>query len=583
MSSGSTISFSIPELLAGKVKISSPYQNLSQRGAVLSYGIDLSLPELNVSRTVKSRDLYLLPGKVEETLRVWESKYQAFLDKKARAELFGNISELNKEAQTALEELNGILAHTLSVHDAVDWDAIKRKDTFRIKREDLLGGTNDVTFLIVGKDGRPTGLQEKETPEEPMLEIVRAEYGLLSRIFFAKRIQADFEDRLAEWKRLAAEIKEENLARAATYSDATKAFEKKKAAFEDEKKRDNEALADIKLRYNEVDPKAIEEYCDLVLSQSKYVDYFPRNWSLEYTPESKILVVDYDLPAPVSLPQVESYKYVKVQGEIAAKPLSEAAQAKLFDSVAFQICIRTIHELFEADVINVIGAVVFNGLVTQVSPATGVKETKTILSVSANKEQFLQFDLSRVDPKATFKHLKGVAARTLMDLAAIPPVMRLNKTDKRFIEGRAVDIDESVNLAAMDWEDFEHLVRELFEKEFASSGGEVKVTRPSADGGVDAIAFDPDPIRGGKIVIQAKRYTNVVGVAAVRDLYGTVVNEGATKGILVTTSDYGKDSYEFAKDKPLTLLNGSNLLSLLERHGRKAKIDIAEARKLLKT
>jgi len=25
------------------------------------------------------------------------------------------------------------------------------------------------------------------------------------------------------------------------------------------------------------------------------------------------------------------------------------------------------------------------------------------------------------------------------------------------------------------------------------------------------IAFDPDPIRGGKIVIQAKRYTNVVG------------------------------------------------------------------------
>ena len=132
----------------------------------------------------------------------------------------------------------------------------------------------------------------------------------------------------------------------------------------------------------------------------------------------------------------------------------------------------------------------------------------------------------------------------------------------------------------MDWEDFEHLIREVFEKEFSSGGGEVKVTQATRDGGVDAIAFDPDPIRGGKIVIQAKRYTNTVSVAAVRDLYGTVMNEGANKGILVTTSDYGPDAYAFANGKPLTLLNGSNLLHMLERHGHRVKIDIAEARRV---
>ncbi len=60
------------------------------------------------------------------------------------------------------------------------------------------------------------------------------------------------------------------------------------------------------------------------------------------------------------------------------------------------------------------------------------------------------------------------------------------------------------------------------------------------------------------------------------------MNEGATKGILVTTSDYGADSYNFAKDKPLTLLNGANLLHLLEKHGHKAKIDIKEAKRMLK-
>jgi restriction system protein len=79
----------------------------------------------------------------------------------------------------------------------------------------------------------------------------------------------------------------------------------------------------------------------------------------------------------------------------------------------------------------------------------------------------------------------------------------------------------------------------------------------------------------------SKRYTNTVPVSAVRDLYGTVINEGAAKGILVTTSDYGPDSYEFAKDKPLKLLNGVELLYLLEKHGHKAKIDLKEAKRIL--
>ena len=70
-------------------------------------------------------------------------------------------------------------------------------------------------------------------------------------------------------------------------------------------------------------------------------------------------------------------------------------------------------------------------------------------------------------------------------------------------------------------------------------------------------------------------------MSAVRDLYGTVVNEGATKGILVTTSDYGNDAYNFVKDKPITLINGGNLLYLLEKHGYHMKIDVKEAKRIL--
>lgn len=180
------------------------------------------------------------------------------------------------------------------------------------------------------------------------------------------------------------------------------------------------------------------------------------------------------------------------------------------------------------------------------------------------------------DPKACFKSLKGVGGSKLAGITPIQPILTMDKNDKRFIESYNVTdkLDGLTNLAAIPWEDFEHLIRELFEKEFSYNGGEVKITQASRDRGVDAIAFDPDPIRGGKIVIQAKRYTNTVEVSAVRDLYGTVMNEGANKGILVTTADYGPDAYDFAKNKPLTLLNGGNLLHLLEKHGHKAKIDL---------
>ena len=254
----------------------------------------------------------------------------------------------------------------------------------------------------------------------------------------------------------------------------------------------------------------------------------------------------------------------------------------MYENVLHQIALRTIHELYGADDVKAFDAVVFNGWIESVNPATGQLNNNCIMSVQARRDEFLALNLDSVEPRACFRALKGVSAAKLGTLTPIRPILTMDTGDRRFVESRemAQDLSGDSNLATMDWEDFEHLVREIFEKEFVSEGGEVKVTQASRDGGVDAIAFDPDPIRGGKYVIQAKRYTRTVGVDAVRDLFGTVTHEGANRGILVTTSDYGADSVSFARDKPLTLINGSQLLSLLEKHGHPARIDLNEAREI---
>src|SRR5437899_2118821 len=147
--------------------------------------------------------------------------------------------------------------------------------------------------------------------------------------------------------------------------------------------------------------------------------------------------------------------------------------------------------------------------------------------------------------------------------------------DPRFIEETDVlsELDQRPNLMELTPKEFESLITNLFEK----MGLETRQTQPSRDGGVDCVAYDAPPILGGEVVIQAKRYKHTVVVSAVRDLFGTMQNEGASKGILVTTSGYGKSSFDFAAGKPLELLSGTHLLYLLAEHaGIEARIEPPE-------
>ena len=160
-------------------------------------------------------------------------------------------------------------------------------------------------------------------------------------------------------------------------------------------------------------------------------------------------------------------------------------------------------------------------------------------------------------------------------MVPVRPVLDFNMVDPRFVANENVleTLDTRSNLMELTPKEFEALITNLFEK----MGLETRLTQPSRDGGVDCVAYDSRPIFGGKVVIQAKRYKNTVGVSAVRDLFGTMQNEGATKGILVTTSGYGQASHEFANGKPLELIDGGNLLYLLEqRAGIEAKIVVPE-------
>jgi len=322
-------------------------------------------------------------------------------------------------------------------------------------------------------------------------------------------------------------------------------------------------------------PSAVVDYFTLILASSTYQDNFPRHAKIAYVPESKQLVIEYDLPSFDVIPEVGLYKYVKARDEIAetARPLAQ--RKALYSSVVAQMTLRTLYELFKADRMGHLDIIVFNGYVNSIDKGTGRPVRACLITVRTTRDTFMQLDLSKVDPLACLNVLNASISKSPTELAPVRPVLEFNMVDSRFVEEVDVlsGIDQRPNLMDLTPPEFESLITNLFQK----MGLETRLTQPSRDGGVDCVAFDPRPIFGGKVVIQAKRYKNTVGVSAVRDLFGTMQNEGASKGILVTTSGYGKASFEFAEGKPIELLSGSNLLYLLAEHaGVEARIEMPD-------
>jgi restriction system protein len=514
-------------------------------------------------RVITGSDWCVVEQKAAAQMAAWDEMWRRrLMVEKAQAQ--------TREACQAIWELENTLHYALTVHNALDWEALKDKSSFS-KPQPKMSSLQHV--------------QEPPRQTEPKYE---PQFGFLDKLFSSRRsaktrkaqevYRVDYE----QWKIRRDEILKANAELQEQYNGESQQWRADKEEFQLRQTQRNDEIEHWKAEYFRKNPAAILDYCEFVLDNSRYPDCFPKKFDLDY-PQTDILIVDYSLPSIDAIPRVKEVRYMQSRDELVPTLYSATSINKLYDGLIYQITLRTIHELYEADAANTLESVVFNGWVTSIDRATGKQIAACILSVQANRREFLSINLGNVDPKLCFKNLKGIGSSKLHSLTPIAPILSISREDKRFVSSYEVvdELDESSNLAAMDWEDFEHLIREVFEKEFAQSGGEVKVTQASRDGGVDAVAFDPDPIRGGKIVIQAKRYTDTVGVSAVRDLYGTVINEGATKGILVTTADYGPDAYEFAKGKPLTLLNGSNLLHLLDKHGHKATINLRAAKLIL--
>jgi restriction system protein len=495
------------------------------------YYKNMTNPYTGQGITISAANKFSLAQKIERQEQRWERERV----REFKAEKKQQALDKTLEAETDQTALSNILQITIQKDDRIDWESLLQKDPF------------------------PTPEPVEESYHQGSISKSLSFIGA-----FKKRAEEQFE--------------REN----ATFERAHEEYQQRLQEWQTAQKEHNSSLARKKLAYEKGTRDGVEDYINLVLDNSSatYPDVLNINSEIMYDDKSKTLLLEVDLPNETTIPQIVAYRYITARDVIEPKLMPKKQYNALYDNVLYQIMLRFIHEVFESDYKDHVDAVVLNGNSMIVNKGTGAQVKKTIATIQVRRDEFIAVNLANIEPDACFRHFKGVTAGSLVELTPVKPIMKIDKKDDRIIQAANIieDFDPTQNLATMDWEKFEVLIRDLIQKEFGSDGSTVEVTRASRDAGVDAIAFDEDPIRGGKFVIQAKRYNNLVPVSAVRDLYGTVVNEGAVKGILVTTSYYGPDAVSFAKDKPLTLINGEQLLYLLQKHGHDFKIELQKKR-----
>lgn len=113
-------------------------------------------------------------------------------------------------------------------------------------------------------------------------------------------------------------------------------------------------------------------------------------------------------------------------------------------------------------------------------------------------------------------------------------------------------------LRATPWKDFEYLVAEAYRRQ----GYQVEYfLGRGADGGVD-LTMRKD---GQKCLVQCKQWKVFsVGAPVVREMFGLMIAEKAEQAVIVTTGNFTRDAREFAAGKPIRLVDGPRLLTLVQ-------------------
>ena len=134
-------------------------------------------------------------------------------------------------------------------------------------------------------------------------------------------------------------------------------------------------------------------------------------------------------------------------------------------------------------------------------------------------------------------------------------------------KAKQLDAQKSIEtIRQLHWRNFEELVAEAYRRQ----GYRVTEGGFGADGGIDLELRKGE----GLILVQCKQWkAQKVGVSVVREMFGVLTASNANKVIIICSGRFTQQAIDFASDKPVALIDGNELLSLIHEVQTEPKVE----------
>lgn len=344
------------------------------------------------------------------------------LDKEAaRLHVQSRIADVavrNAALASAREEIDGLLAATLAVDDYVDLDTLK----ITVQHPPFAPGDLAVPTPQVQPLVYPPEPVYQQPPPSGSIFGGKKKYEQA-----VQRAGAEFEAARAQWHEnavrmhadyVAAQQKREQTeaARVMRLAEAERRYEQECGKRDADAAAHNSEVTELINGLAFDVESAIQQYVDIVLSNSVYPDSFPVTHEDQFDLATRELALTSTVPPPSAMLTAKEYRYVKAKDEITSSSLSMKEQKDRYASAVFQVAVRNLHEVFDADRNGKIRSIALTIVTSALSPATGIEETIPLVIAAADRDTFTAFDLANIVPRATLGHLGAALSKSPFDL-----------------------------------------------------------------------------------------------------------------------------------------------------------------------
>lgn len=336
---------------------------------------------------VKSNDPFVFEQKVEKQITKWQRSAEKQHAAQVKASKQDAAASRTAELNNLLAEYTRILQATLKKNDRIDWNEMKDRTEFHAFNP-----------------------HPKPSRSEYFLDIPKKSFVELFLPFIRKKRERLEREAESAFQNAIQKVDDYNRKNWISFNESKQAFLQKQNEY-------NAKIDETKNLFEQGLPAAIEYYLNLVLERSEYPDGISLEHEVVFNHDRKNVSIKTLLPLFDAMKFDNEVKYVASKDSFVTKSLNKGESRSFYALIVYQIAIRTLHEIFEAEYTGHVQTIEFVGYIQGINTQKGTDVRVPIISLNANRDEFSQFNLNLVSAESCAQGLGGKLDKIAFELA----------------------------------------------------------------------------------------------------------------------------------------------------------------------